>query len=68
MLFTPKTGKDLHWCPMRQTGIVLHMLGRISECGVVSMTAISNSLEEARTLFQASRDYILAEAQRDITL
>jgi hypothetical protein len=57
--------KDLHWDPTRQTGAIFHLLGRMSDCGVVSMTAISNSLEEARKLFDETRSYLITEARRD---
>lgn len=57
---------DLHWDYNRETGVIFHMIGRMPEGGVVSMTAIGNSSEEARTLFYKCRDYIIAEAKEDV--
>ena len=57
--------KDLHWDPNKQTGTVFHMLGLLSDCGTVSMTAISNSLEDARKLFEETFSYLVSEARRD---
>jgi hypothetical protein len=58
--------KDLHWDPIRQSGVVFHMLGRMSEYGTTSMTAIANSSEGARQLFDETFDYIIQEAKRDL--
>jgi hypothetical protein len=58
---------DLHWDPTRQTGAIFHMLGRMPECGTLSMTAIADSLEEAHELFDETYNYVIAEAQRDPT-
>jgi hypothetical protein len=43
------------------------MLGRMPECGTLSMTAIADSLEEAHELFDETYNYVIAEAQRDPT-
>jgi hypothetical protein len=45
--------KYLHWSHLRQTGVIFHMIGRILECGIISMTSIGNSLEEARELLNS---------------
>jgi hypothetical protein len=56
--------RDLHWDPDRQTGVVFHVIGRMPDCGTLSMTAIENSMEDAHILFSTCRDYILTEAKR----
>ena len=53
---------DLHWDSMAQTGVFFHMLGCLSECGKIGMTAVANSLEEARTLFIETNKYIIKES------
>jgi hypothetical protein len=40
----------------------------MSECGTFSMTAIADSLEEARELFDETYNYVITEAQRDPTM
>jgi hypothetical protein len=40
--------KDLHWSSERQTGVIFHLIGRMSARGIISMTSIGNSLKEAR--------------------
>jgi hypothetical protein len=55
---------DLHWHSTRQTGVVFHMIGRMSECGILGITAIHNSIEEARDLFDETSAYIISEAKR----
>lgn len=62
-LFHAMTARpDLHWDPSRQKGVVLHMLGRVSTVGTLSMTAIAHSLEDAHKLFGDARSYLAKTA------
>ena len=54
---------DLHWNAERQTGTIIHMIGRMTECGLVSMTAIGNTMYEARALFADTYNYLVSEAR-----
>lgn len=56
---------DLHWHSTRQTGVVFHMIGRMSEFGMLGITAIHNSIEEAHDLFDEASVYIISEAKRN---
>jgi hypothetical protein len=42
----------LHFDQSRQTGVVFHMMNAIGEHGVLGLTAVSNSHEEAEALYQ----------------
>jgi hypothetical protein len=54
------TRPDLHWDRSRQTGVILHMLGRVSKVGSLSMTAVADSAEGAHKLFRITRTYLAA--------
>jgi hypothetical protein len=56
---------DLHWHSTRQTGVVFHMIGRMSAFGMIGMTAIHNSIEDAQDLFDEASLYIVSEAKRN---
>jgi hypothetical protein len=56
---------DLHWHSTRQTGVVFHMIGRMSEFGMIGITAIHNSMEDAQALFDEASVYVVSEAKRN---
>jgi hypothetical protein len=60
-LFHAMTARpDLHWDQSRQTGVILHMLGRVSKVGSLSMTAVADSTEDAHKLLSDTRKYLVA--------
>lgn len=56
--------KRLHFDQSRETGVVLHMISCVTECGRLGMTAIGDSPEEAWRRYQDAMDVLLAEAER----
>ena len=52
----------LHFDETRQTGIVLHMLNALAEEGLVGLTAIGNSPEEAERLYGRMAEVLDKEA------
>ncbi len=52
-LFDLAVTKGLHFDPSRQTGIVLHMMNALTELGLVGLTAVGNSHDEADRLHRA---------------
>jgi hypothetical protein len=54
----------LHFDHSRETGVVLHMISCVTECGRLGMTAIENSPEQAWKLYQDATAVLLDEAER----
>lgn len=54
---------ELHWCPIRQTGVVFHLLGCVSENGKIGMTSIGDSPQQAQKQFDLAVDYLLKESE-----
>ena len=52
----------LHFDQARQTGVVLHMMSALGDCGLVGMTAIGNSHEEADAIYERAVAALDAEA------
>ncbi len=52
-LFDLAVTKGLHFDPSRHTGIVLHMMNALTELGLVGLTAVGNSHDEAERLHRA---------------
>ena len=52
----------LHFDHAAQTGVVFHMLTSLSQHGLIGLTAVSNSPEEAKRLFADTRDTFDREA------
>lgn len=53
---------ELNWCTRRQTGVIFHMLGGLSEYGKIGMTSIGNDAEEAQSLFHKAWAKVVHEA------
>jgi PGM1 C-terminal domain len=53
----------LHFDQSRQTGVVLHMMSALGEFGLVGMTAVGNSHQEADAVYQRAVAALDAEAQ-----
>ncbi|MGE0703892.1 MAG: peptide ligase PGM1-related protein, partial [Vicinamibacterales bacterium] len=67
-LFDIVARHNLHFDQSRQTGVVLHMMNAIAEQGLVGLTAVANTPEEAEALYQrtvAVLDAEAAQAARD---
>lgn len=54
----------LHFDHSRQTGVVLHMISCVTECGRLGMTAIGDSPDEAWQVYQDATAVLLDEAER----
>ena len=51
-----------HW---RQTGVVFHMLGGLTELGQIGLTAVGDSPDEAASIYRhATRDPVLGGRAR----
>jgi PGM1 C-terminal domain len=54
---------ELRFDPIRQTGVVFHMLSSLDELGRTGFTAIADSAEEAAALFDQVETTLMAEAR-----
>ncbi len=61
-LFDIVARHGLHFDQSRQTGVVLHMMSALGACGLVGMTAVGNSHEEADTIYARAVAALDAEA------
>ena len=48
--------------PARQSGVVFHMMGALSELGSVGLTAVGDSREQADALFRRAERVVHEEA------
>ncbi|MFL6596046.1 MAG: peptide ligase PGM1-related protein [Chthoniobacterales bacterium] len=64
-LFDLVVRRGLHFGQTRQTGIVFHMLSALGTTGLLGLTAVGNSPEEARELFDRARQVLDEEAVLD---
>jgi hypothetical protein len=48
--------QDLHYRPWKETGVVFHLLGAVSEFGKLGLTAIGASSGEAEAWYQRARE------------
>lgn len=62
-LFDIVVRHSLHFDQIRQTGAVFHMMSALGECGRVGLTAVGNSHEEARSIYEAVVAVLDEEAQ-----
>ncbi len=69
--YTPDTLFDLvvrhglHFGQVRQTGVVFHMLSALGSAGRLGLTAVGDSPEEARAIFEKARAVLDEEARFD---
>ena len=61
-LFDVVARHALHFDQSRQTGVVLHMMSALGDCGLVGMTAVGNSHEEADAVYARAVAALDAEA------
>ncbi len=64
-LFDIVVRHSLHFDQTRQTGVVFHMMSALAECGRVGLTAVGNSHEEARSIYERVVAVLDEEAQLD---
>ncbi len=60
--------KDLNWCPERQTGIVCHLLGCVSENGKIGMTSIAETPYRSQQQFDRAVAFLLSESNNSSAL
>ncbi|MGZ5399317.1 MAG: peptide ligase PGM1-related protein [Nocardioides sp.] len=63
-LFDVMAMRRLHFDSARQTGVVLHMMSCVTECGRLGLTAVGNSASHAREIYETARRVLLEEADR----
>lgn len=56
--------RRLHFDQSRETGVVLHMISCVTECGRLGMTAVGESPEQAWQVYQDACGVLLEEAGR----
>ena len=54
-LFDLVVRRGLHFGQVRQTGVVFHMLSALGSAGRLGLTAVGNSPEEARAIFEEAQ-------------
>ena len=64
-LFDLVVRRGLHFGQVRQTGIVFHMLSALGSAGRLGLTAVGNSPEEARSIFNKAQSILDEEARFD---
>jgi hypothetical protein len=64
-LFDLVVRRGLHFGQVRQTGIVFHMLSGLGSRGRLGLTAVGNSPEEARSIFDKAKRILDEEARFD---
>src|SRR6266480_4211588 len=57
--------RGLHFGQVRQTGVVFHMLSALGSVGRLGLTAVGNSPEEARSIFDEAKRVLDEEARFD---
>src|SRR5215469_11487678 len=64
-LFDVVVRRGLHFGQVRQTGVVFHMLSALGSLGRLGVTAVGNSPEEARDIFDKTKRVLDEEARFD---
>lgn len=62
-LFDIVVRRGLHFDQSRQTGVVFHMMSALSEHGVVGMTAVGESHDEAEEIYNTAENVLAEEAR-----
>lgn len=63
-LFDVMATRRLHFDSARQTGVVLHMMSCVTECGRLGLTAVGDSAAHAREFYDEAQRALLEEADR----
>jgi hypothetical protein len=61
------TVQRLHWDATKETGVLFHMMGALSQHGKVGLTAVANSRADAEALFLRTTDILDREAAMGAT-
>ena len=64
-LFDIVVRRGLHFGQVRQTGVVFHMLSALGSAGRLGLTAVGDSPEEARAIFEKTESVLDEEARFD---
>ena len=64
-LFDLVVRRGLHFGQARQTGVVFHMLSALGSAGRLGLTAVGDSPEEARAIFEKAKTALDEEARFD---
>lgn len=64
-LFDLVVRRGLHFGQVRQTGVVFHMLSALGSSGRLGLTAVGNSPEEAKEIFDRAKAVLDEEARYD---
>ena len=64
-LFDIVVRRGLHFGQVRQTGVVFHMLSALGSAGRLGLTAVGDSPEEARAIFEKTESILDEEARFD---
>jgi hypothetical protein len=56
--------RRLHYDQARESGVVLHMLSSLTECGRIGLTAVGDTADEAWLAYQDAERTILEEAEK----
>jgi hypothetical protein len=62
-LFDVVATRRLHFDQSRQAGVVLHMMSSVTEAGRIGLTAVADTADQARTLFDAAQQVLVDEAR-----
>jgi hypothetical protein len=63
-LFDVVVRHGLHFDQARRTGVVFHMISCLTECGRVGLTAVGDTPEDARRLYEKAQSVVLQEAEQ----
>lgn len=66
-LFDIVVNHGLHFDQARRTGVVFHMMSCLTECGRVGLTAVGDSPEHARAIYDEAQVVLLREAEAALT-
>jgi hypothetical protein len=62
-LFDVVVNHGLHFDQSRRTGVVFHMISCLTECGRIGLTAVGDTPEDARRLYEEAESVLLREAE-----
>jgi hypothetical protein len=62
-LFDVVVRHGLHFDQARRTGVVFHMMSCLTECGRIGMTAVGDSPQDARRIYEEAESVLLSEAE-----
>jgi hypothetical protein len=55
--------RGLHFDQARETGVVLHMISSVTEAGRIGLTAVADTADEARAMYERAQAIVVAEAR-----